>query len=58
MPSLGEPKSISENRPWKVLSNDSVSMYLKPDCSTFSSSGFCVRAMWAMLLHRCMGKIT
>ena len=28
-------------------------MYLKPACSVLSSSPFCVRAMWAMLLQRC-----
>ena len=46
---------ISENRPEKVLWNDSFSMYLKPACSVLSSSPSWVRAMWAMLAQRCFG---
>jgi len=30
LPSLSEARLISENRPWKVLSNDSFSTYLNP----------------------------
>ena len=58
LPSLGELRSISENRPWKVLSKDSVSIYLKPACSVFRSSAFWVRARLAMLFQRCAGWMT
>ena len=55
LPGLSEPRLISENRPQKVLSNDSFSMYLNPSGNVLSSSPFCVRAILAMLYHRCCG---
>ena len=35
LPSLSEPRLISENRPLNVLWKDSFSMYLKPACRVF-----------------------